>query len=358
MSKKGIFFAFVGIKLINFIISAIGFVMLAVVAIIIFNNMTEDKSYNSATLLLNSLEVILTEHYEEHESYSFVGTLEEDVYISVFNEYNKNSNKDGADLPSLCKGRTPCVCICQGTRGTDLANERCEDPSQFPVVKCKSKFHENVKKIIMPRLGASGCSDTDPDCLHNMNGHQGSESNTYSVYFGSNGIVTVGEGIREVDRVATEISLLNILVDYINEGKPAYSRVIKLTNKMHISAYNEFNAASGNGPPSECGDVPCICVCKGRSNQRCEKPGNFPVIKCASGFNSVDEIQLPRLGVQDFWSCNTEEKKKDCLYNIEGEGKFKIYGVEFEEDDNGKNIVKVTDDATIHGTEGTELYGN
>ena len=172
-SKKGfIFLAFVGMKLINFVISAVGFVMLVLIAIIIFNSfIEEEKSYNTEITFLNGLERIIQDFDEG--SYSFVGTIRKGVYISVYHKNNDIQN-------DLCKGKVPCICICQG--------DKCASTDKPNMIKCKSKFDKEVKYIRLPSPPYSppkpedDCSANGATCLYYILGEHSDQSKSFKVH--------------------------------------------------------------------------------------------------------------------------------------------------------------------------------
>ena len=303
-------------RLLNFIISALGFVMLVLIAIIIFNNFNEgENTYNAAELLLNGLVRIINDFEDEGGTYYFAGTLEKNVYLSVFNEGQE-------PLPKSCKNRVPCICICHGENGV------CENVEDFPAIKCKSKFGKDIN-IKLARCGTADSPSPPSNCdytkLYNLKGGSSSQSHLYSVVFDGGNVEVIEGGVEGVDSPqvsggGVSSAYLNQLKDVIDENTNNVAFGFDLPVDFFLSAFNSPN--HNDHLPNSCEGTPCICVCKKEGNEQCISSIElFNALECLT-FDDSLTIVLPRCGVghndQKATGSQSGGCRKEDLSNIMG----------------------------------------
>ena len=133
--KKGFFIGFIGIRLVSFLIAAINFLVLAIIAIMIWNIFAPDKeSYDQSKLFFDDIvsKIEILEQSDSDRKLISQGYLDEDVCLH---------GGEGFTINKCPNNGNPCICICEGD------NSDCNAP-----LKCKA-----FSKIKTIKLGSDKC---------------------------------------------------------------------------------------------------------------------------------------------------------------------------------------------------------
>ena len=115
--KKGIFLGFTGIRLVSFIISALVFIVLVVIAFTLFNLLTSGEEEAQALAFLE-------------DATSKIKQLQRDDSVTMLKSYGKLEENvvlesvDGEDKKD-CAGRRACLCLCR-----EMCNKK--------IIRCKA----------------------------------------------------------------------------------------------------------------------------------------------------------------------------------------------------------------------------
>ena len=116
--KKGIFLGFTGIRLVSFIISALVFIVLAVIAFTLFNLLTSTEEKAQALAFLDDITSKIRQLEKNPDDFptnlKSVGALEKNVILKVNNNYAHRH----------CETNNNCLCLCK--------KEDCAE-----VIRCK-----------------------------------------------------------------------------------------------------------------------------------------------------------------------------------------------------------------------------
>ena len=168
--KSGTFLGFTGIRLVSFVISAASFLILVMIAMMIWSVFAPKPTADAAaTSFFEDLKIKinLLEREETGDSFISSGSLEKDIWIRSLHSSQARDCSGGS-------GKS-CICICKGESCSNII--KCEKFSieLKPPIKLRDK--QNVILRLKKNQGA-----IDVECLNRDNTWDTDHSNCRSSY--------------------------------------------------------------------------------------------------------------------------------------------------------------------------------